>query len=369
MVLGGGLAELSFGSSRTIQWKVSIVDYGKLVRAWMQILLGYTPSLSIEVTRECPLSCPGCYAYGDNHLGGPLLRQVADHKGQDLIDGVLGLVDQYRPIQVSLVGGEPLVRFRELSVLLPLLSRRGMYTQLVTSAVRPIPREWCDIPRLSLVVSIDGLQPEHDARRKPATYERILKHIEGHRITVHCTITRQMTVRQGYLREFVEYWSANSGVGRIWMSIFTPQIGETSGEILPTDVRQAVIDELSVLRSEFKKLELSESLLEVYRRPPENPAECTFARTTLSITADLKRRILPCQFGGNPDCSKCGCVASAGIDAIARHRLPLGIHVGSIYEVSARIGRFLAAVRAWAHPAHADAATLVHDPMDPAKQF
>jgi hypothetical protein len=40
------------------------------------------------------------------------------------------------------------------------------------------------------VVSVDGLQPEHDKRRSPATYERILKHIVGHRTTIHCTITK-----------------------------------------------------------------------------------------------------------------------------------------------------------------------------------
>ena len=49
----------------------------------------------------------------------------------------------------------------------------------MTSAVRPIPNEWLGLHRLQVVVSIDGLQPEHDERRKPATYERILKHIEG----------------------------------------------------------------------------------------------------------------------------------------------------------------------------------------------
>ncbi len=343
------------------------MEYGKLVRAWVQILRGYTPSLSIEVTRECPLRCPGCYAYGDNHLGGPLLRQVADYRGQELVDGILQLVDRHRPVQVSLVGGEPLVRFRELSVLLPLLSRRGVHTQIVTSAVRPIPEEWRGIPRLSIVVSIDGLQPEHDARRKPATYERILKHTEGHRITVHCTITRQMTHREGYLHEFVEFWSARPGIVKIWMSIFTPQIGETSVEILPPAVRRAVIDELSVLRSRFAKLELPERLLDVYRRPPPAPAHCTFARTTFSITADLHRRILPCQFGGNPDCSQCGCLASAGLDAIARHRLPLGIQVRSIYEISDRLGRFMAAVRTWARPRRQDPATLARDPFDTAE--
>ena len=56
--------------------------------SWGRILGGYMPSLSIEITRECPLRCPGCYAYGDDHLGGATtLRQLHDFKGQALIDG------------------------------------------------------------------------------------------------------------------------------------------------------------------------------------------------------------------------------------------------------------------------------------------
>src|SRR5947199_6317040 len=107
--------------------------------AWGRILSGYTPALSIEITRECPLRCPGCYAYGDDHLGGEMtLRQVSDYKGQALVDGVLDLVDRHRPLHVSLVGGEPLVRYRELDALLPILSQRGIFVQLVTSAVREI---------------------------------------------------------------------------------------------------------------------------------------------------------------------------------------------------------------------------------------
>src|SRR5580765_1683339 len=159
--------------------------------AWGRILAGHSPALSIEITRECPLHCPGCYAYGDDHLGdGVTLREVRDLKGRELVDGVLALVDRHRPIHLSIVGGEPLVRLRELNILLPLLVQRGIYVQIVTSAVRDMPLEWHDLPRFQLSVSIDGLQPEHDARRKPATYERILKNIAGHQITVHCTITR-----------------------------------------------------------------------------------------------------------------------------------------------------------------------------------
>src|SRR5437667_7413054 len=98
--------------------------------AWGRILTGYTPALSIEITRECPLRCPGCYAYGDGHLGGSLtLRELRDFKGQALVDGVLAVIDRHRPLHVSIVGGEPLVRYRELDALLPLLSARDIHTQ------------------------------------------------------------------------------------------------------------------------------------------------------------------------------------------------------------------------------------------------
>lgn len=322
------------------------MDARDLLRAWGSIVSGRTPFLSIEITRECPLRCPGCYAYGEDHLGGSLLlRQVRDHRGQDLVDGILRLVDEHKPLHVSLVGGEPLVRFRELSVLLPKLAARKIGVQVVTSAVRPIPPEWREIPRLRITVSIDGLQPEHDARRKPATYDRILKHIEGHRITVHCTITRQMSEKPGYLREFVQFWSAREEVLRIWMSLFTPQKGENSYEILPLPVRSAVIDELAELSGKFPKLQLSRRLLEVYRRPPENPRECMFARTTRSITADLKRTITPCQFGGKPDCSQCGCMASAALEAVGRFTLPVGIQISRLYNISYKLGTWAASLR------------------------
>ncbi len=88
-----------------------------LLPAWGRILRGQRPFLSVEITKECPLKCPGCYAYGPEHLGGAaLLRELSDAKGEALVAGVLGLVRRYRPLHVSLVGGEPLVRYRELDV-------------------------------------------------------------------------------------------------------------------------------------------------------------------------------------------------------------------------------------------------------------
>ncbi|HEX8985414.1 MAG TPA: radical SAM protein, partial [Bryobacteraceae bacterium] len=170
---------------------------------WGRLLRGRNPLLSLEITKECPLHCPGCYAYQPDHLGeGVALRQLSDLRGSDLVRRALALVRRLRPIHVSIVGGEPLVRYRELDELLPELDRMGIQVQLVTSAVRPIPAAWAAIGGLQVVVSIDGLQPEHDRRRAPATYDRIQKHIQGHRITVHCTITHPMLRREGYLDEF-----------------------------------------------------------------------------------------------------------------------------------------------------------------------
>jgi MoaA/NifB/PqqE/SkfB family radical SAM enzyme len=299
-----------------------------VIRAWGRILKGERPSLSIEITRECPLKCPGCYAYSDGHLGsGASLRSLADRKGQELIDGVLELVDHLKPLHLSIVGGDPLVRYRELEVMVPRLLSRGIHLQIVTSAFRPPAAAWAALPRLSLVVSIDGLQPEHDVRRAPATYDRILKNIAGQNVTVHCTITGQMMKRPGYLKEFLEFWTPRREIRKVWFSLFTPQVGEQAPEILsPEERRRALAD-------------LSDALIRQFANPPKNPRDCIFAQTTETISADLKTRVAPCQFGGNPDCSSCGCMASMGLAAIAEHKLAGMLSVGAIFRASAAIGR------------------------------
>ena len=317
-----------------------------VMQAWGRILSGRRPNLSIEITRECPLRCPGCYAFGEDHLGGGVtLRGLADYKGDELVERFLDLIEERRPLHVSIVGGEPLVRFRELNKILPVLAAKDIHTQLVTSAVRPIPAEWGGLHRLQVVVSVDGLPAEHDVRRAPATYDRILKHITGHRITVHCTVTRQQVRRDGYLEEFLRFWQANEDTRMIWVSLYTPQRGELSVERLTLDDRHRVIEELRRLRPIVPKLEMFDGALAAYANPPASPAECTFARTTECVSADLKRRITPCQFGGNPDCSNCGCIASASLEAIARHQLPGGLRVGHIFNASLMTGRVVARAR------------------------
>ena len=330
------------------------MEAAAVVRAWGQILSGYRPNLSIEITRECPLRCPGCYAYGDSHLGGGIvLRELTDFKGQALIDGMLRVVREHRPIHLSIVGGEPLVRFRELDVLLPQLTAMGVHTQVVTSAVRPIPAAWADMPKLQVVVSIDGLQPEHDARRAPATYDRILKHIAGQHVTVHCTLTRQQA-RAGYVTAFTKFWAGNPDVKRIWFSLYTPQMGEDSPERLRAEERALLVEEIASLHAQEPKLhDMIPSVVRGFLNPPSNPDACIFSKTTACLSADLKQPITPCQYGGNPDCSQCGCIASVGLQALGDYRLGGLIPLSYIFKGSLAVGAGVGTLRRRAGRIHA----------------
>jgi MoaA/NifB/PqqE/SkfB family radical SAM enzyme len=316
------------------------MNKSEVIHAWARILAGRAPSLSIEITKECPLRCAGCYAFDAAHLGGGTpLRGLSDFKGDELVSRVLALIDERKPLHVSLVGGDPLVRHRELDLLLPLIESRGVHTQVVTSAFRVIPREWKKFKKLNVVVSVDGLQPEHDARRKPATYERILQNIKDSRVTIHCTITSQIANVPGYLDEFLRFWTSQREVAKVWFSIFTPQRGAANLEILTGTQRARIIEDLQQLRLRYPALDLPEAIIREIAVPPRSPDECIFARTTETISADLRTAITPCQFGGDPDCSQCGCIASMGLAAVGHHRVLGKLTAGHIFMASDRVGK------------------------------
>ena len=187
------------------------------------------------------------------------------------------------------------------------------------------------------MVSIDGLAPEHDPRRTPATYDRILEHIARRRITVHCTVTRQMLARPGYLADFYRFWSDRPEARKIWFSIYTPREGDNSPERVRPQDRETLFEELSAA-AQFPKVDLPRMVLDGYRHPPHSPKECTFARLTTCLSADLKTHVTPCQLGGRPVCAECGCIASAAMHALASLKLGGLIPLANILNASIRLG-------------------------------
>jgi organic radical activating enzyme len=309
---------------------------------WVRILQGYRPFLSVELTRECPLSCPGCYAFDANHLNnGTFPKQTSEFRGSELVEGILDLVHRLRPIHLSLVGGEPLLRKKELDVLLPRLNSIGTEVQLVTSAVSPIPKSWAGLSNLHLAVSVDGLPQEHNLRRSPADYERILKNIAGHRVVIHCVVLGSMLTRPDYLHDFAALWSDIRETRKIWFSLYTPQQGENSDERLTAQERTKAIDAILNLKKDFPKVQAPGVILDGYRYPPFSPKDCIFAQTTLCLSPDLQTPVTPCQIGGRPVCGECGCFASAGLASVARFKLAGLIKLSDIFRLSQRIGKKL----------------------------
>jgi MoaA/NifB/PqqE/SkfB family radical SAM enzyme len=307
--------------------------------------------LSIEITRECPLHCPGCYAYGSNHLGGDVtLRELSDKRGDDLVRGVIGLVDRHKPLQVTLVGGEPMVRHRELSQILPELSSRGIFTMVVTSGIIPVPTEWLSLPRFTLAVSIDGLPEHHNVRRHPATYEKILSNIAGRLVNIHWTITAPMLEREGYMQEYVRFWNERSEVRNIWVSLYSPQRGEESAERLTQAHREMIARELPRLRKLYPKLLTPEGYAKALLNPPRSPKECVFSQLSTNYSADLRTHVEPCVFGGDPDCSQCGCSASAAAHWISGIRLAGPLKARHMMRGSMKIGNVMARAKHVALP-------------------
>ena len=317
-----------------------------LARGWWHILGGHSPLLSIEITRECPLSCPGCYAYGDTHLGGEVtLRELSDLRGDHLVEGVLKLVRRHKPMHVSLVGGEPMIRHRELDRIIPALSEMGVFTMVVTSGVIAIPSAWMEIPRFRVAVSVDGLPEHHDVRRKPATYERILQNVAGRKINVHWVITRPMLERESYLEEYVAFWNARPEVDHIWVSLYSPQMNEESAERLTPADRERIARELPALRKKYTKLLLPEGMARAFLNPPKNPQDCLFAKMSTNFSADLRTRVEPCVFGGNPDCSQCGCSISSALHWIRDVKVAGPLRVGDLVNASLKVGAGVARLR------------------------
>src|SRR6185312_1455556 len=235
---------------------------------------------------------------------------------------------------------------RELQMLLPKLSAQGIHVQVVTSAFRPIPVEWASLPNLEIVVSIDGLAPEHDARRKPATYERIMKNIAGHAVTVHFTVTAQVLRQPDYIERFLQFWQVIPEAKRVWISIFTPQLGAVGEEILSPRQYEFVAKELLRLLPLYSKLDMRRETIREFLHPPSSPDDCIFARSTHVISADLKTVVHPCQLGGNPDCSKCGCIASMGLADLGHRKLFDFVELGSVMKASEKIGKVISGLRA-----------------------
>jgi hypothetical protein len=141
-------------------------------------------------------------------------------------------------------------------------------------------------------------------------------------------------------------------------------MGAEGPELLTKEQRRFVVEDLLRLRLLYPKLDMPKGLIEEMLAPPANPDACIFARTTKTISADLKTKITPCQFGGEPDCSQCGCVASMGLAAVGHYKVLGPLTAGHLFFASDKVGAMWRGMkRPWmgapAEPEEAEAFTIL----------
>jgi hypothetical protein len=201
-----------------------------------------------------------------------------------------------------------------------------------------------------VAVSVDGLPEHHDPRRKPATYERILRNIADRRVNIHWVITKAMLERPGYLEEYVSFWNARAEVDHLWMSLYTPQIGESSVEILSQHDRERLARELPALQPRYPKLLINDGIARAWVNPPENPKDCLFSKMSVNYSADLKTRVEPCVFGGTPDCQQCGCGISSALHWIKTIPVAGPLKIDHLVRASTAVGATAARLSASFEP-------------------
>jgi hypothetical protein len=134
-------------------------------------------------------------------------------------------------------------------------------------------------------------------------------------------------------------------VDRIWVSLYTPQIGEESAEKLTTEDRQEVARVLPALARKYPKFLMNDGIARAFLHPPKNPGDCLFAKMSANYSADLDTRVEPCVFGGSPNCAECGCAASSGLHWIRDVKVAGPLHVGHFVRSSIGVGSLVNRLR------------------------
>jgi hypothetical protein len=122
------------------------------------------------------------------------------------------------------------------------------------------------------------------------------------------------------------------------VSLYSPQMGEESPERLTAENRERVASELPPLRKKYPKLLITKGVARAFVNPPSNPQSCLFSRMSVNYSADLESRVEPCVFGGNPDCSQCGCSISSALHWIQDERIAGPLRVGHLVTASLGVG-------------------------------
>jgi organic radical activating enzyme len=254
----------------------------QMMAVWMRLFFRRTVGLSIDITDQCPHSCPGCY-----------MRWYP--KGNDLPLKRWREIIESHPARsryfCAWTGGEPLLRADDIAELSQLFG----WNWIATSGTIPIP----DIPRTTVFVSVDGPAEIHNRVR--GRWSDVAANVRSDHY-VACTVQKK-NCSPDVLREHVDFWSTRAA-GMVF-GFLTPQKGD-EGKSLSHEERADVLATVRDLRRRYGRFvigaagQLKDCSGTTWH--PGCPAEASL------VTFDAQgNRKTPCTLGPDVDCGRCGC--------------------------------------------------------------
>ncbi|MBK7859845.1 MAG: radical SAM protein [Archangiaceae bacterium] len=244
---------------------------------------------TFDLSEACPLRCAHCYFFAHPPEPGALALET-------YLARLVRLRDAYRLTTALWLGGEPLLKPELLVRAAGLFSRNAV----VTSGLLPVP----DDLDASLLVSIEGLEPEHDRLRGRGTYRRVLRRLPQLRergFAVQLTLTALTLAAIDGLPQLV----AETGATGVLVGFFTG--GEPSPFAVSGPSRSRAVDRLLELKRTEPGLVLNPTAsLELLRRRGSLAAQCPYRSRDLAFDVRLHRKA-PCTYGAAADCATCGC--------------------------------------------------------------
>lgn len=245
-----------------------------------------TACATFDLTEACPLRCAHCYFFV--HPTGP--GRLAP---ETWLARLARVRDAHGLTTALWLGGEPLLQ-PDLLVRASRLFRRNA---VVTSGLLPVP----DALEAGLLVSIDGLEAEHDLLRGRGAYRRVLRvlpRLRARRFALQLTLTAPTLGAIDDLAQLV----AQTGATGVLVGFF---MGAASSPF--------AVDALARSRAVDRLLALEPGLvlnppasLELLRWPGALAAQCAYREGDLAFDVRLNQKV-PCTFGEAADCSSCGC--------------------------------------------------------------
>jgi hypothetical protein len=115
--------------------------------------------------------------------------------------------------------------------------------------------------------------------------------------------------------------------------------------MLTPEARRQLVARLPDLNRRFPKFWMHDGVARAFGDPPSSPDLCTFAKMSVNYSADLETQVEPCVFGGNPDCSQCGCGVTALLHHVGTLRIAGPLRARHVMHSSIAIGRFVSRLR------------------------